>query len=52
MRIKEIEIDFTDQIRQLKASSCGCNDNCGCKKNDCGCGDHCEDSCECDCHNN
>jgi hypothetical protein len=41
-----IEIDFTDQIKQLRAS-CGKGCECG---TDCSCGGNCGESCECDCH--
>ncbi len=44
--MKTLEIDFTDQIKQMKAS---CGEGCECGE-DCGCGGNCGEGCECDCH--
>ena len=43
MRDGIIEIDFTNQIKQLKANKEAACPNCGC-------GEHCDKDCKCDCH--
>jgi len=54
---KELLIDFSEKIRALKGSGCGCDSGCGCNSGNesydeqvCDCENCVDEACSCSCH--